>query len=53
MSQYLPVTPVAAVAPSRQSAPPPVSRDDAAKEATKPASASKASGTGTVVDIRA
>jgi hypothetical protein len=53
VSQFLPVTPPAPVAPSRQSAPPPPSRDEAAKEASKPASASKAPGTGTIVDIKA
>jgi hypothetical protein len=51
VSQFLPVLPPAPVAPSRNSAPPVQSRDDAAKEATKPAS-SKAPGTGTVVDIK-
>lgn len=53
VSQFLPVTPPAPVAPSRQSAPPPSKRDDEeVKEAAKP-SASKAPGTGAVVDVRA
>lgn len=53
VSQFLPVLPPAPVAPSRNAAPPVQSRDEAAKEATKPASSSKTSGTGTVVDIKA
>lgn len=52
VSQFLPVTPPAPVQASRQSVTPTPTRDEAAKEAAKPA-ASKAPGTGTVVDIKA
>ena len=52
VSQFLPVLPPAPVAPSKSATPPPQSRDDAAKEASKPAASSKAQGTGTVVDIK-